>query len=504
MENIFKRMGAIAVLLLFIGVIPSISKSDAVLSYNDSSIVSGKMPCIQYDNTTNFDPYWITNLNQYKDKAYMNLTSVWSQDIYVDDLGNVYWVDNYGYVMSLLNGFLYYIGSPYPYNFSFAGPIVSMAVINDIYVWYVALLTEYGYVFVYNMNTNAWFNATNVWGLTLQNVWSQYKSPWTSVTSNVLGDQNNYNELFIFTNLNGEVYAFDTTYNATGGINYGGWWNNNPTQYRIISTTAYYDEENKNSGHLFGISFNGIVYRFNNGWRILKNSGINGVVGITIGKSTDLPKRNTYFRDGNTIFIIQIYNGTKLYEYNSRSGNFQVYGSIFTGKGTNQAVSFDLYDSFNNINTWYILQTNGTIAYSNNNHDASSWGYLNNYLFMHNTGDTLNIISGCPLDFTGSLYYVSSQNIWNMYNLTVYLTGSDGYLKNEFYYSWILGQYNNPANPAILQHYRYIYLNFTYMPNMAYNSTFNFNLILNSQSNAVILVYYLKINVINHFPYIPI
>ncbi|MGC8860187.1 MAG: hypothetical protein ACP5QH_03155, partial [Thermoplasmata archaeon] len=97
-----------------------------------------------------------------------------------------------------------------------------------------------------------------------------------------------------------------------------------------------------------------------------------------------------------------------------------------------------------------------------------------------------------------------SQNIWNMYNLTVYLTGSDGYLKNEFYYSWILGQYNNPANPAILQHYRYIYLNFTYMPNMAYNSTFNFNLILNSQSNAVILVYYFKINVINHFPYIPI
>ncbi|MEM4100583.1 MAG: hypothetical protein QXI08_03900, partial [Thermoplasmata archaeon] len=65
---------------------------------------------------------------------------------------------------------------------------------------------------------------TKVWNLNLQSIWSQYHSPWTSVTSNVLGNRERDNELFIFTNLNGEVYAFDTTYNSTKNIGDKLWW----------------------------------------------------------------------------------------------------------------------------------------------------------------------------------------------------------------------------------------------------------------------------------------
>ncbi|MEM0152445.1 MAG: hypothetical protein QW129_05525, partial [Thermoplasmata archaeon] len=222
MFKIIKKILIVFIFLILLTTFSINSSSKVTLTYSYPSQISGKIPCIKYDNSTNFIPYWSTNINSYGDRAYMNLSSVWSQDIYVDDYGNVFWVDNWGNVFFWsIYGNVYSISTPYYHGFSFAGRIVSISVINDTYVDYVALLTEYGFVFVYNMNSGTWFNATKVWNLNLQSVWSQYHSPWTSVTSNLLGDDNGYHELFIFTNLNGEVYAFDTTYNATSRTNYG-------------------------------------------------------------------------------------------------------------------------------------------------------------------------------------------------------------------------------------------------------------------------------------------
>lgn len=505
--KIFRFISVIAIVFILVVVIPSGSRSDTVISYNYPNSSSGITPCIQYDNSTNFNPYWVTTLNSYKDIANMNLMSIWSQDIYVDDYGIVYWVDNYGYVMCEINSQKYPIGSPYPYNFTFAGPVVSMAVINDNYCWYVALLTEWGYVFVYDMYAGAWFNATNVWGLNLQSVWKNDHSPWTSVTSNVLGDYKGYHELFIFTNLNGEVFAFDTTYNNFFYVkDYGGWWNNIYANYNIIATTAYYDEDRSNTGHLFGVSFNGSVFKFNNkGWSSISSTNLKGLIGISIGKSTDL--KNTYFKNSYTLFIIQISNGTKLYEYNTTIKNFTSYGDVFASKGTNQALAFDLYDSFyNSRNYWYVLQTNGTIAQSSNGYNATSWSYMNNYLFTYYTSPALNITSTCSMNFYASLYYINSKNPWNMYNFIVNFTGSDGKPEMEFYYNWPKNEFLNPATPAIIQQSSTIMINFTYMPNMAYNSEFYFYVIFYpyNNPNSVILEYILTINIINHYSYIPI
>ncbi|MGC8691946.1 MAG: hypothetical protein ACP5RZ_02890, partial [Thermoplasmata archaeon] len=66
----------------------------------------------------------------------MNLRSIWAQDIYVDDYGIVYYTDNYGTVFYYYNGW-YYIPSPYSRGFSYAGSIVSIAVIYDSHYRYV-------------------------------------------------------------------------------------------------------------------------------------------------------------------------------------------------------------------------------------------------------------------------------------------------------------------------------------------------------------------------------
>ncbi|MEM3266753.1 MAG: hypothetical protein QW151_04535, partial [Thermoplasmata archaeon] len=439
-----------------------------------------------------------TNINSYGDRAYMNLSSVWSQDIYVDDYGNVFWVDNWGNVFfRSTHGNVYFISTPYNY-FSFAGRIVSISVINDRYVDYVALLTEYGFVFVYDMNSGTWFNATKVWNLNLQSVWSLYHSPWTSVTSNLLGDYNGYHELFIFTNLNGEVYAFDTTYNATSRTNYGGWWNSTPTQYKIISTVAFYDEITKSSGHLYGIAFNGTVYYFNNSWTILVNSSIKNITGITLGYYYS--KNNTIYY---TLYIVSIQNDTQIYQYNPNTNTFQSYGSKVDSLGSNQAITFDMYSSLYGYNYWYVLQTNGTVAYTNNGANANSWSYLDNYPPEYNTGFTLKLQSYCSLNFTTSLIYYNSKNPWNMYNFTVYFTGSNNVSNLEFYYYWPTNTIKNPANFATLSSNGSMYINFTYMPNMAFNSTFYFYILLNSQ-NSIILTYTFTINIINHYNYIPI
>ncbi|MEM3335261.1 MAG: hypothetical protein QXY47_04430, partial [Thermoplasmata archaeon] len=86
----------------------------------------------------------------------------------------------------------------------------------------------------------------------------------------------------------------------------------------IISTVAYYNEYASNQNDLFGTTFNGEIYIFNNGWNLLANSGINNVMGITIGYSPDLKPQNTYFRNGYTLFILTLNNNTKVYEYNHK------------------------------------------------------------------------------------------------------------------------------------------------------------------------------------------
>ncbi|MGC8693979.1 MAG: hypothetical protein ACP5RY_07045, partial [Thermoplasmata archaeon] len=194
-------------------VIPSGSRSDVIISNNYPVSVENISPSIVYNNSSNFPPLWSTNLNIPKTQAYTNITSIWSSDIYCDDNGNVFWTDTYGnvFVNWTSNGEMVSLGTPYSY-FAYAGPITSIAAVNyttfsGTTISYVVLLTYYGYVFGHKLNKGKWFNATKQWSLPLTN----YPSPWTSVTSNVKGFKNGYDEGFFFTDLSGDVYFYDIT-----------------------------------------------------------------------------------------------------------------------------------------------------------------------------------------------------------------------------------------------------------------------------------------------------
>ncbi len=442
---------------------------------------------------------WKSKLNQYKDQAYMNITSIWSSGITCDDNGNVFWTDTFGNVLVEwvnLNYAISDLGSPYSSGFCYAGPITSIAAINltnsNINMAYVVVLTYYGYAFAYDLINHDWFNATSKWDLPLQN----YPYPWTSVTANLEAeayDYNygyNYNEGFIFTDLYGNEYQYNP-YN--GSDSYWVYTNyNSANSFNIISTCAYYPGYDYYN-YTYGISYNGNVYvDESKGWVLYDSTGINGLIGIT----TD--------NNGN-LYLLQINNDTPLYVSSngagSTSGNFSAYGYNVFSQGTDAGLGYDQNDDI-----FWALQTNGTIASSSNPNNG--WVYTNNLLspFIYNI-NMLSLNSSYSSDFMAYAYYVTpttNNSYSNMLNFTLYFNGSDNKMNLEYYYQ--PGSSKNPANPALLTNSRGLIINVTLMPNTSYNSYFNFNVIIYPQNNlnSVILVYILDIRIINHFSYIPL
>ncbi len=492
--NEIKKITVISVIvfLFLIAEIP-VASSSTILSYSYPTTISSISPKIVYNNSTNFPPLWWTNLNSYKDQAYMNITSIWSSGITCDDNGNVFWTDTFGNVSVAwvrLNYAISYLGSPYSRGFSYAGPITSIAAVNFTYkgtsYQYVVVLTYNGYVFGYNIATNGWFNATSHWNLPL----TQYPTPWTSVTSNTEGINSGYYEDFFFTDLYGNVYIYNVT-----SPNHSGWLLNKYTtssNLKIISNAVSYED------YMYSISYNGTVYVYtSSGWSTYDSTGINGLISIAI----------SYTNSGGYLFLLQINNGTTLYESSNTAGSpknsFSSYGTIIFSKGTNEALTIDRHYRHHGI--FWAIQTNGTIAGSSNPNNG--WSYSNNLLplYIYNV-NMLSLNSSYSSDFMAYANYIMPTNnsYSNMLNFTLYFNGSDNKMNLEYYYQ--PGSSKNPANPALLTNSRGLIINVTLMPNTSYNSYFNFNVIIYPQNNpnSVIFVYILDIRIINHFSYIPL
>ncbi|MEM4058279.1 MAG: hypothetical protein QXZ12_06085 [Thermoplasmata archaeon] len=462
---------------------------------------NGIMPSYSFSTILGYT-MWHTNLNKYKDQAYSNITSIWSSDIYCDDNGNVYWTDTYGNLSVAfvnLNYNVYSLGTPYS-HFAYAGPITSIAAvnytINHNYFSFKTIISEvvelsyYGYVFGCYINNDTWFNATQQWKLPL----TSYPSPWTSVTSNVEGYSNHYDEGFFFTDLSGNLYFYDTTTSKSRWL-----ITSNPSD-NIISTVAYYNStlhRNNKFSNIYGISYNGFVFVLtssNNGngytWSIYNKTGINDLVGITMDNS-------------GYLYLLQLKNGTSLNisstAAGSATGTFSSYGSIVFSQGTSEAIT---YDQSNNI--FWAIQTNGTIAGGDPIYPIYDWGYSNNFLYTYNYPTILAINSTYSMKFYAYALYLSSKNITSMYNFSLFFTGSDSKLDLE--YSYQNGNSINNAQTALLESSNGILINVTMMPNMAYNSTFYFYSVFYPQNNpnSVILEYVLNIRIINHFSYITI
>ncbi len=476
------------ILFILIFQIP-LGNSNAIINYSYNTSTSANSPKIVYNNSTNFPPLWWTNLNSYKDQAYMNITSVWSSGIYCDDYGNIYWTDTFGrlYIAWASSHIVNIYDTPYHY-YNYAGPITSIAAVNFTYsgtsYQYVVVLTYNGYVFGFNVATKTWFNATSTWNLPL----TQYPAPWTSVTSNTEGNYKGYYEYFFFTDLYGNVYR----YNVADPSYDSGWLLNSYTtssNLNIISTAESWND------YLYGISYNGNVYVYtSSGWSTYDSTGINDLKSIAI----------SYTRSGEYLFLLQLNNGTTLYVSNNTAGHstgiFSPYGRIVFSEGTNEALTIDRWNGI-----FWAIQTNGTIAGSSNPNNG--WGYSNNLLLpLYYNVNMLSLNSTYSSNFMAYAYYVTPKNnsYLNMWNFTLYFNGSDNKLNLEYYYQ--LGSWKNPANPALLTSSQGLIINVTLMPNTAYNSYFNFYVIIYPQNNlnSVIFVYILNIRIINHFSYIPL
>ncbi len=490
-NNRIKVLGLFIVLLILIISFTIEPVGDVLNSNIYPQNIAQNAPKIIYNNSTNYY-LWNTKLNLYKDHANTNLTSIWSSGIYADDNGNLFWTDTFGHVIVKWDNsnYYYYLGTPYDY-FPYAGQITSIAAINYTLFFssniiqevpFVVLLTYDGYVFGYNLHDGYWFNATSFWNLPL----TQYPGPWTSVTSNVEGYVNNYDEGFFFTNFYGDTYFFDTTYYYSLGLqgtNLSGWYIKSNSEKNIIATAAYYNYS------LYGISYKGIVYvaLSNNSWGIYDNTNIHDLIGITIGRN-------------NHIYLLELKNGTSLDRSSnvvgSINGGFSPYGNKIFSKGTSGAITFD-----QSTNRFWIIQTNGTIA---NSIKGEKWTYLDNLLFIEEYPTILAINSTYSLSFNAYSILYSYKNLTNILNFTLYFNGSNDNLQMEYNYQYGLGK--NYSIPVILDSSAGILINVTLRPNMAYNSKLYFYVYFYPQNepNGLILVYDLNITIINHFNYIPI
>jgi hypothetical protein len=496
-------------------VIPSDSKSNVAISYNYPISVSQAQNCIKYEINNSRDALSYidaskSTLGTYGDSATIYVNSTWWTGIASDNNGNTFYVDSYGdlYENFSKQTILRYLGTTYS-TYYWYGPIVGVAVSNNTISQGGALvqeLSEWGVVFE--------LNVTN--GKTISQGWYGWILPHSGLPNtlfcaiNEVKSINYYVERFMYFATNGTIYRYVPANGPENNIFYTLTYSKSPapfvsaTVYGYVSgTTIYYMP--------FGLLYNGSVYiYYTTGWTYFGTASA-GARAITISPNTNAegsdPTSNYYFY----LMVILLKNSTYAYvsnqlNYKSTSSTFSQ-TSIPTSQGTNEAV----FRSWSYA--WYILQTNGTIAYSSGWPNPTTWNYSNLLPSYYNTqgryyyiySKLLNITDLCTNSFTvfANINSGGSSGIYNMqyFNLTFYNSTKQN--RTQFIFS--NGILSYPMKIINISNSNKIFINISFFENMAYNATFYFFVYTYPQGNNNILIsYQLKIIMIDHFAFIPI
>jgi len=504
MKKIFQIFSVIAVVFIMVVVIPSDSKSNVVISYNNPISVSQAQNCIKYEinnlaiSVINASK---STLGTYGDSATIYVNSTWWTGIASDNEGNTFYVNSYGDLFENYsqNTTLRYLGTPYS-KYPWYGPIVGVAVSNNTISQGGALvqeLSEWGAVFE--------LNVTN--GNTISQGWYGWSLPYSEFSAiNEVRSINSYLEIFMYFATNGTIYYYLPENGPENHIFYSLTYSKSPapfvsaTVYGFISGSNIYVKP-------FGLLFNGSVYIFNgNAWTYFGTASA-GAMAISISPSSRASGIFDYFY----LMVILLKNSTYAYVSGkltsfSTSTTFSK-TSIPTSQGTNEA-------DFGSLTYgWYILQTNGTIAHSSSQKNPTTWNYFSLLPSYYNTQGRyyyiypklLNITDSCTNSFTvfANINSGGSSGIYNMqyFNLTFYNSTKQN--RTQFIFS--NGILSYPMKIINISNSNKIFINISFFENMAYNATFYFFVYTYPQGNNNILIsYQLKIIMIDHFAFIPI
>ncbi len=394
MNEIKKLTVIFSVVFLFLIAEIPFANSNAVLSYSYPTKISSISPKIVYNNSTNFPPFWWTNLNSYKDQAYVNITDVWASSIYTQENDTTVFADSYGDIIISWNGGVSrsYIQSPYiigytnltgKTSYAYLGPIVSVAAINISYPKraFIDMLTQNGAIFELNETYRpfTWVEVAKLPG-----------TNWTSVTTNLRGDYYNYQEYFFYTNYNGTVYARDIYNNSNAFIR-----NSNPSSRVYYAdcnwwTGTYSDSESLKGAEEFTVWPNSAVVNYIG---LGLDVRATGDISISIGTSLwhdDILSNQTYYlgTKGANLWIFQIPPITLYRNQYYYLNVWPVSGNIYWLYAAGSAIDNGSYNYLQDY--WYQgknLHHDNThpylfaVFYQGEPNIISTVGYYNGYLY---------------------------------------------------------------------------------------------------------------------------
>jgi hypothetical protein len=477
----------IVIVITFSFVFPSFGSIGLQDQYN---IAKGENipPDIVYNDTYN-NTFSNTVVNKYGTMANSTLTSVWTDTAYSDytctlvsnTLGEIM-VYNYE------NDTGYNISSPYKNIKTYYGTITGIAATSDYDCTGNPLIveeTDRGYFF--NYYENAWSIFKNSTG-------SIIKLPgdnWTSLTTNTYASSVRFDTCFVATNINGTVWAWNSDNGEYGLIN------SNLSPQGIISTVMFC-----NATYLYGLSESGNIYRLStsstSGWeKININPLPAGSISIGISGNPFSSASCIY------MYVLNLHNGTSLYiSNNSICGNtsitFSPTSGIIDTKNTNEALT--IYCGFGTFYPeFYVYQTNGTsLDFISETTDPESFNwevYETNIFKPVQFSPFLGMKDmDKSISFNISLLYSNSTGINNLNYLSVNFNNINLY--SEFFYN---GSVNNSALGVPINYSYPVSINITLLPNSAYNSYLEFNVVY--YTGGVYIFYTLNITIINHFKY---
>ncbi len=155
---------------------------------------------------------------------------------------------------------------------------------------------------------------------------------------------------------------------------------------------------------------------------------------------------------------------------------------------------YTLYPQF------YVYQTNGTslnFDSSNINTNSFTWAIYQNNIFKPVKYVTFLALIDLnkTYPFNASIVFQSSKNISNLYYFLINFKNNNLY-KEFLYKNNTITDYGSVAT---INNSTPIYINVTLLPNSAYNSYLEFNIVY--YTGGVYVSYILNITIINHFQY---